>query len=397
MSDRPAARRSTLALTLAAIFVALVLAASLAPTLLAPRSAGTLAVVIATTELSPLVALAAVVAAVVAMLATRGRPALRSALPAIALVAAILATGPARRAARAARAVAPQLEALGTGRPLASPGVRWGAGLARPAVPAPVEVRAITTRADDGTLLHARLLRAATPAHAPRPAIVAIYGGAWQRGSATANEATNRRLAALGYVVLAVDYRHAPQHPWPAARDDVRRALAMLADSATAWGVDPARVALWGRSSGAHLALRTAWDTAALPVRVRGVVDYYGPYDLAAGYADPPHPDPLDVRAILRAFVGDAPDARAAAYRDASPSTLVRPGLPPTLLVYGRRDHIVLARFGRDAADALRRAGNAVVHLELPDAEHAFDAVPNGVDAQAAGWAAEAFLARVLR
>jgi acetyl esterase/lipase len=166
--------------------------------------------------------------------------------------------------------------------------------------------------------------------------------------------------------------------------------------AAAAWGADPSRVALWGRSSGGHLATRVAWDTAALPVTVRGVVAFYAPFDLVAGYANPPRPDPLDVRAILRDFTGGTPTDRPDVYRDASPSTFVRPGLPPTLLAYGRRDHIVLARFGRDAAAALRRAGVPVVHLELPAAEHSFDEVPGGPDGQAALWVAEAFLARVL-
>ncbi|MEO0378294.1 MAG: alpha/beta hydrolase, partial [Cyanobacteria bacterium P01_A01_bin.17] len=47
------------------------------------------------------------------------------------------------------------------------------------------------------------------------PGIVAIYGGAWRRGDPTANRQFNRYIAAQGYVVWAIDYRHAPQHRFP--------------------------------------------------------------------------------------------------------------------------------------------------------------------------------------
>jgi acetyl esterase/lipase len=141
-----------------------------------------------------------------------------------------------------------------------------------------------------------------------------------------------------------------------------------------------------------------AWGAGAEtpPVRVGAVVGFYGPFDLAEGYAILPRPDPLDVRAVLRAFLGGAPDAMPARYRDASPSSRVRGGLPPSLLVYAGRDHMVLPRFGREAAAALRAAGSPVVYLELPWAEHGFDLAPLGADGAAALFVAERFLARVL-
>ena len=63
------------------------------------------------------------------------------------------------------------------------------------------------------------------PAAGRVPILVQIYGGAWQRGGPADNEWFARYFATRGYVVVAVDYRHAPQWKWPAQIEDVRSAL----------------------------------------------------------------------------------------------------------------------------------------------------------------------------
>jgi acetyl esterase/lipase len=71
--------------------------------------------------------------------------------------------------------------------------------------------------------------------------------------------------------------------------------------------------------------------------------------------------------------------------------------VPPTLLVYGARDHIVAPRFGHELDERLRQAGAVSVLLEIPWAEHAFDALPNGLSGQIALYYTERFLAWALR
>lgn len=71
--------------------------------------------------------------------------------------------------------------------------------------------------------------------------------------------------------------------------------------------------------------------------------------------------------------------------------------LPPALLVYGGRDHVVRPRFGRAAAAALARAGDRVVYAELPWAEHGFDLAPGGLGARVTARLVDGFLARVTR
>jgi len=72
-----------------------------------------------------------------------------------------------------------------------------------------------------------------------RPIIVAIYGGAWARGSPDNDARLNEELAALNDLVIAVDYRHAPSAIWPAQRDDVENALGWVRAHALSLGGDP--------------------------------------------------------------------------------------------------------------------------------------------------------------
>jgi acetyl esterase/lipase len=201
-------------------------------------------------------------------------------------------------------------------------------------------------------------------------------------------------MAARGYVVVAFGYRAAPAARFPAQVEDARAALAFVRRNADALGVDTARIALVGASAGAHLALLAAYEPGA--PRVRAVVNFYGPADLAAGYRDVPRPDPYDVRRVLRDFLGGPPAAMPARYAAASPVRWARAGVPPTLHVYGARDHIVKPRFGRELHARLRAAGATSAYLELPWSEHGFNALLSGVGGQLSLYYSERFIAWAL-
>jgi acetyl esterase/lipase len=219
---------------------------------------------------------------------------------------------------------------------------------------------------------------------------VQVYGGAWQRGAPSDNEWFARYFASRGYVVAAIDYRHAPRWKWPAQRDDVQSALKWIQAHAAEFDGDAARLIMIGRSSGAQLAMATAYREPS--ASIRAVVSYYGPVDLVEGWRHPPQPDPLGVRGILETFLGGRPDQVPDRYRDASPITYTSRQLPPTLLIYGKRDHVVEGRFGEQLNRALRKSGTTSILLELPWSEHAFDFIPNGLGGQVSLYYTERFL-----
>ncbi|GAB4469116.1 MAG: hypothetical protein OHK0037_27140 [Elainellaceae cyanobacterium] len=273
----------------------------------------------------------------------------------------------------------------GRSRPVVFPDLIRGIPIA-----AEVAAASIEYAAADGTPLRLVKYQPVVRPSEPMGAIAAIYGGAWRSGDADENAHFNRYLAARGYTVIALDYRHAPQHPFPAQLQDVQLGLRLIRQRAAEWGVEGDRLALIGWSAGAHLATLAGFQPDAVPVRA--IVSYYGPVDLTEGYRSPPRPDPIDTRAVLEDFLNGTPDTRPADYRAASPITYVRPGLPPVLLIYGDRDHIVKPEFGQQLYQQLRASGNTAALIRLPWAEHAFDAIFRGIGNQIALYHVERFL-----
>ena len=234
--------------------------------------------------------------------------------------------------------------------------------------------------------------------HAPqagiRPTVIVIYGGAWIFGELLQTEALDRELAASGYTVIAVDYRHAPQFRFPTQLGDVFGAMRFTRANAARLNVDLNRVAILGRSAGGELALVTGYHPG--PIAFRAVIGYYSPTDLTRGWNEPPKPDPAGVRRILSAYMGAGPNLLPGSYRAASPSSYVVPHLPPTLLIGGDRDELVKIDFQRTMAANLRAAGNTVASIEIPWSNHAFDSLPTGLGGQIALGAVRRFLAAYL-
>jgi acetyl esterase len=100
---------------------------------------------------------------------------------------------------------------------------------------------------------------AAAAARVPVPGVLMIHGGGFVIGSVESEHAGAARMAIdTGAVVVSVEYRLAPEHPYPAGLHDCYAALSYLHAEADALGVDPARVALSGASAGGGLAAATA-------------------------------------------------------------------------------------------------------------------------------------------
>jgi acetyl esterase len=91
------------------------------------------------------------------------------------------------------------------------------------------------------------------------PALVYVHGGSFMHGDLDSHDAICRMLTEdAGVRVIAVDYRRSPEHPFPAAVDDVWAAWTWVNANAVALGLDPKRIAIGGDSAGGNLAAVTA-------------------------------------------------------------------------------------------------------------------------------------------
>ena len=88
----------------------------------------------------------------------------------------------------------------------------------------------------------------------PFPAVLAIHGGAWRSGSKITMLRHAWALASAGYVVVAINYRHAPEHKFPAQIHDCKQAIRWIRYHADRYGIDKDKVAAFGYSAGGHLA-----------------------------------------------------------------------------------------------------------------------------------------------
>ena len=228
---------------------------------------------------------------------------------------------------------------------------------------------------------------AASAGGAPLPAVAYFHGGGWVQGDLETHHGLCARLARhAGALVVAVDYRLAPEHKFPAAVDDCLAAYRWLRERGPDIGADPARVAVAGDSAGGNLSAVVSQLAAAggtpLPtcqVLVYPAVDFSLDTDshreLVDGHVIPRDRIAWYTEQYLRSET-DKADVRASPLR--APSLA---GQPPTLIVTAGFDP--LRDEGRAYGDRLREAGVDVVYREYPGQIHAFvsltKAIPQGM------------------
>jgi acetyl esterase/lipase len=237
------------------------------------------------------------------------------------------------------------------------------------AMPPPPEL----PRVEDRTVAGGIPVRIYWPVAEPvdLPVVVYYHGGGWVIGDLDTHDVTARSVATgVGAVVVAVDYRLAPEHPFPAAVDDAFAALRWVSEHATELGADPARLAVAGDSAGGNLAAvvsQLARDAGGPPVKFQllwypaTLLDDSVPS--MTENADAPVLTTADTFAFLELYLkGSDPAARPATLAPARAGNLA--GLPPAYIATAQYDPI--RDDGVRYAELLRAAG---VPVELHNAE----------------------------
>jgi acetyl esterase len=215
-----------------------------------------------------------------------------------------------------------------------------------------------------------------TTRSSPLPCLVFFHGGGFVVGGLFSHDNLCRAIAsASGVAVISVDYRLAPEHPFPAAVDDAFAATTWVAECAASLGLDPSRLAVGGDSAGGNLATvvaRRARDQGGPKVAYQLLIypatdaDFDRPSYLenAEGY--------LLTRAAMQWYWNHyVPNLRDRVNPDASPLRAEDlSGLPPALVVTAGFDP--LRDEGEAYAQKLADAGVHVRHVKYPGMIHGF-------------------------
>ena len=218
-------------------------------------------------------------------------------------------------------------------------------------------------------------LRLYRPSVEPRPLVLYLHGGGFVMGGLASHDAICRRLARIAdLAVLAVDYRLAPEHPWPAAVDDAVRAFDWARSRmGELGGTGEAGIGLAGDSAGGAVALLAA-------ARLRDRLTPAAALLLAYPNADMTLSEP-SVRAKGHGWGLDAndmrwsveqwvPDPGRRADPDVSPVHADLAGLPPAVIATA--EHDPLRDEGGTLARRMQAAGVHVLHTCYPGLVHGF-------------------------
>ncbi|WP_375480031.1 alpha/beta hydrolase [uncultured Jatrophihabitans sp.] len=247
------------------------------------------------------------------------------------------------------------------------------------------EITERAAKSSDGVELPLRVYRPKDAGTAVLPVVVNFHGGGWVSGDARQSEWWASALAAQAHVVVvSVEYRLAPEHPFPGPAEDCYDATVWVAEHAGEFGVDPQRLAVMGDSAGGNLAA-----VVSLMARDRGgpaiaqQILIYPSVDLAADLpsekenGNAPILTSKDIATTPGLYFHNSTREMTDPY--ASPLRATLDDLPPALIQTAQFDP--LRDHGAAYAKALRAAGVPVRLTNYVDAVHGYISLPGIVPA----------------
>jgi len=179
----------------------------------------------------------------------------------------------------------------------------------------------------------------------PFPAILAVHGGAWRQGTKLTMLRHAWRMAGSGYVVVAINYRHAPKYPFPAQVHDCKDAIRWMRANAGECKIDAQCIGAYGYSAGGHLVSMIGTTDAndglegeaepgfeKFDTRVKAVVAGGAPCDFSWIEDD---------SRVLTYWLGGSRNKKPEAFRMASPTSFVSADDPPFFFYHGDSDFLV--------------------------------------------------------
>jgi acetyl esterase/lipase len=215
------------------------------------------------------------------------------------------------------------------------------------------------------------------------PVLIQVHGGGWSIGTKeTQGLLLMNRMAQRGWVCVAMNYRLAPKHPFPAQIIDVKRAIAWTRKNIASYGGDPSYLVITGGSAGGHLAALAALTPGEREYQpgfedadtsVAGCVPFYGMYDMAGLTGDKSAVTVRDHFLAPLVFRTD-PHTHLNEFIKASPLARISRDAPDFFVLHGANDSLIDVRQARTFVEKLKKESNATVtYAEFPGTQHAFE------------------------
>ena len=199
--------------------------------------------------------------------------------------------------------------------------------------------------------------------------MILIHGGGWSGGDKSELtvfvDTLKKRLP--GYAIFNINYRLATNASttFPMQENDVKAAIEFIYNKRAEYKITD-KFALIGTSAGGHLALLHAYKYSS-PVKIKAVVDFFGPVDLVDGYNNPPNPL---VPNLLTSVTGGTPTTHATIYQQSSPINFVTAQSSPTIILHGGADFVVSPSQSLALSNKLQTFGVAQQYVFYPTESH---------------------------
>lgn len=196
-------------------------------------------------------------------------------------------------------------------------------------------------------------LPATRPAQAT-PALILLHGGGWNRGSRHSLSAyiDSFKTRMPNFAIINVDYRLVAEDVHFTDQEaDIKTAVDFITAHASTYNINTNKLVMVGVSAGAHLALLQSYKNTS--PNIAGVIDFFGPADLAAMYQNPWN---AMIPSLMEAAIGGTPET-SRLYYNLSPVSFINASTPPTLIFHGRQDKLVDISQSQILQQQLQKAG----------------------------------------
>ncbi|WP_223877206.1 alpha/beta hydrolase [Lactiplantibacillus pingfangensis] len=218
------------------------------------------------------------------------------------------------------------------------------------------------------------------------PLIMWVQGSAFHKQFLGNHLAHFIEVAKRGYVVAMVEYRWAPENPFPAQIKDLKTATRFMLAHASDYHVNPKQYIAWGDSSGGHTVTTAVVtenlpefndeDTTVLPLHYAACIDFYGPTDISRMNKVPSTQDHVSPHSLEGEFFGtnDLYKVPELVQKGNPISYISSKKLPPFLIMHGSKDRLVPFEQSVLLYNALKENHQNVTFYKMTKSDHGTDA-----------------------